>query len=285
MKVTAIIVNYNTADVVAACIDSLLMQADVETEIIVVDNASKDNSKSVLEAYAGKIRLLSNDENVGFGNACNQAFKEAQGEYLYLINPDAELTKPTDFQHLISRLEIKTGIGFIGTHIQSETAMEIPTDYPGQKHIKQDFGTLPGKIAYLPCTSAFISRKVYEEVQGFDEDFFVYGEAMDICLRTRKAGYKIDFYGDVTAKHTEINNKHRSGNYQRYLRRMQNLYTFYRKHYFIDEVKNLLQKDLKKARYRLISLKFIAPISTKVKDKVEHYRAVKQMATENLSHY
>jgi hypothetical protein len=66
---------------------------------------------------------------------------------------------------------------------------------------------------------------------------------------------------------------------------MQNLYTFYRKHYFIDEVKKLLQQDLKEARYRLLRLKLLAPLSNKFRDKSEHYRAVKQMATENLSHY
>ena len=80
MKITAIIVNYNTSNVVGACIDSLLMQEAVESEIIVVDNASKDNSKAMLETYADKVRLLGNEENVGFGKACNQAFKVAQGE-------------------------------------------------------------------------------------------------------------------------------------------------------------------------------------------------------------
>ena len=174
MKITAIIVNYNTSNVVGACIDSLLMQEAVESEIIVVDNASKDNSKAMLETYADKVRLLGNEENVGFGKACNQAFKVAQGEYIYLINPDVELTEPTDFQKLITRLEAHPEIGFIGTNLQGETTAAA-TSYPGQKHIKQDFEALPGGIAWLPCTSAFVSRSVYEKVAGFDEDFFVYG--------------------------------------------------------------------------------------------------------------
>ncbi len=290
MNVTSIIISYNTADFISSCIDSLLMQKDIEQEIIVIDNASKDHSKKILEAYNDKIKLYINTENVGFGKACNQAFAQSKGEFIYLINPDVKLTKPDDLKKLIEFAAAKPSIGLIGTNILNNNGTRngyfIPDSYPGQKKIKQDFNHLPGNIAYLICASVLLHRNIYEKIAGFDEDFFVYGEDLDICLRIRKKGYEIAFFEEVTAQHIGNISERKTGNYQRYLRRMQSLYTFYRKHYFIDEVKNLLKKDLFKSRLSLLILhlnKLIAPRSVKIQDKIDRYKAIKQVALENLS--
>src|SRR5579863_6660591 len=102
MECSVIIVNYNTAELVKQCIDSLLKQTGIEFEIIVVDNASHDHSLTVLNEYGTKIRLLANTENAGFGKANNQGFRLGQGRYLFLLNPDALLQSPTDLRYLIS---------------------------------------------------------------------------------------------------------------------------------------------------------------------------------------
>src|SRR5690348_4649460 len=91
MDVSIIIVNYNTADLLIPCLQSILKQTGVDFEIIVIDNASQDNSLAVLNNFAQQISVIASPQNLGFGKANNVAVKQSKGRYVFLLNPDTEL--------------------------------------------------------------------------------------------------------------------------------------------------------------------------------------------------
>src|SRR5580704_12002020 len=108
MDISVIIVTYNAAEYIRACLDSVCGQEGVELEILIVDNASADNTAQVIREYIGgkkNLRLFANRENIGFGRANNQAFAASTGQFIYLLNPDAQLEPPGALKILREQLE------------------------------------------------------------------------------------------------------------------------------------------------------------------------------------
>src|SRR5712664_1497845 len=93
MDVSVIIVTYNSASSIADCLKSVQDQQDVTREILVIDNASSDQTADVVRGSLAKPVLIENRENIGFGRACNQGFAASQGRLIYLLNPDAQLVR------------------------------------------------------------------------------------------------------------------------------------------------------------------------------------------------
>ena len=91
IDVSVIVVTYNSAPCIKECLNSIIGQQGPRFEIIIVDNASADDTVSVVRGIGAVVRLLSNQENVGFGRGCNQGVATSRGRFLYLFNPDALL--------------------------------------------------------------------------------------------------------------------------------------------------------------------------------------------------
>src|SRR5688572_16305853 len=117
IDVSIIIVNYNTASLIPDCINSILQQQGVQCEIIVVDNASQDNSAEVLQSLGNPIIPILNKDNLGFGKANNQAARQAKGRYVFLLNPDASLQSPDGLRGLIAFMETNPNYGLVGPKI------------------------------------------------------------------------------------------------------------------------------------------------------------------------
>src|SRR5437016_2897304 len=98
MDVSIIVVTYNSASCIEACLASLAAQAGVTTETIVVDNASTDDTLALVKAFG--VQFVANMENVGYGRANNQGFALSQGRFIYLLNPDSELLEPDTLSDL-----------------------------------------------------------------------------------------------------------------------------------------------------------------------------------------
>ena len=94
IKVSIIIVAYNSEDFISECVLSVLQNLPQNCEVIVIDNASTDKTRAILEDFVPKIKLIKSPENLGFGKGNNKAAKEAQGEYLFFLNPDTKIEKP-----------------------------------------------------------------------------------------------------------------------------------------------------------------------------------------------
>ena len=287
IDISVIIVTYNSASSIDACLASITSQADVVSEIIVVDNASVDGTLAKAEGFG--VQLLAHQENIGFGNACNIGFDASHGTYLYFINPDAELTRPDSLKRLCGALEDHPAWGMVGTRIiSSEGFSESPPgySYPGQFKTSNNFSSLPGRIAWVLGASMFFRREVFAELNGFDPDFFLYSEETDLCLRLRKMGHEIGFLSDVEVSHIGGVSEEGSDPYDVWVRRMNGLHLFWKKHYSADDAARLVRRDLFRARYRMLANSLISrlqPPQSKAWQKSRRYQAIWEASARFLS--
>lgn len=284
VDISVLIVNYNGAAFVSKCIESLLIQQQVNFEIIVVDNQSQDASVSILRQFEPRITLIANQDNKGFGRANNQAFKVSQGRYIFMLNPDAICLSPLDLSHAVQFMEAHSEFGLVGTRIvnvKNHLEHTVFHRYPHQRETSADFSTLPGKIATVLGASMVARREVLEKVSGFDEDFFLYGEETDLCLRIRKQGHAIGACETVTVQH--IGGASEKGNPRAEILRKKKAgkLLFYTKHYPHQDVVKLMKHDLRRAKLHLLRLsvmKLFGVLSKKNQAKYQQYQVVAEVA-------
>src|SRR5437899_1483512 len=140
MDVSVIIVTYNSASTIADCLKSVQDQQDVTLEILVIDNASSDQTADIVRGLLAKPVLIENRENIGFGRACNQGFAASQGRLIYLLNPDAQLIGPNALATLCRVLSEHKNWGMAGSRIVSAAGewKKPATTYPDESHVRKD---------------------------------------------------------------------------------------------------------------------------------------------------
>lgn len=249
-RVSAIIVNYNSGAYARQCIESLLQQSGVELEIIVVDNQSRDDSVALLQqTFGNRIRLIANHENLGFGRANNLGVMQASGEFLLLINPDTELSTPDALQ-ILAQFTCQPSIGIAGPKIHEPLKRKkyvLPRySYPSQNKLKfkHQLENLPGGIAWILGACMMLRKAVYEELAGFDPDYFLYGEDIDICLRARLAGYEIGYCPAARITHVGGASERDAPTLDKFLRKRRGFFLFCRKHYDPRDVVRIARMSL-----------------------------------------
>lgn len=288
MDISLLIVNYNTASLVKKCIESLLTQQNVNFEIIVVDNNSHDDSVAVLQQFVPHITLITNQDNKGFGKANNQAFTLSQGRYIFMLNPDALCMTDQDLQHAVQFMDENSQFGLAGTRIlnhHQSLEQTVYYHYPRQKQTHADFSHLPGKIATVLGASMLARREVFARINGFDEDFFLYGEETDLCLRIRKLGYSIGYCESVTVQH--VGGASEKGNPREEIlaKKKNGKLLFYRKHYPHADVCKIVKHDLARARFhlfRLFLIKCLFGLNKKQENKYKQQIVIRNLAKEFL---
>jgi len=287
--VSVIVVTYNSASCVRECLQSVLDQQKVAVELIVVDNVSRDDTVALVGAFGSSVKLITNQNNVGFGRACNQAFATSNGQFVYLLNPDAELVQRDGLVKLCRSMQANPSWGLAGTRVVSPEGIEESPpamSYPGQRRTKNNFAHLPGKIAWIIGASMFIRRTVFASLRGFDPDFFLYSEETDLCLRTRELGCEIGFVDAVTTRHIGSVSERGSDPYETWVRKHDGLHQFWKKHYETADVRRLVQLNLRRAFVRTfftgVLAKFQQPHSA-AWQKHRRYRAIKDTSAKFLS--
>ena len=251
--ISVLIVNYNGGDVLPNCLDSVLNQQGVSYEVLVIDNASQDHSHEVLQRYDKQITTVYSPKNLGFGKANNQLAKLARGTWLYLLNPDASLTKTDDLLKLRDFMLAHSELGLAGTRILQDNKHILPQHHYQAEHaLLPSLRNLPGDIAWVLGASMMIKHPAFTEVSGFDGDFFLYGEETDLCMRLRMAGYAIGYCEEVEIEHLGGYSEAEQPAYDTTVRKQRALHLLYHKHYCPKEVKKLLAKTLWRARYRYL---------------------------------
>lgn len=186
--------------------------ADINAEIIVVDNQSNDDSCQMVKTLFPEVILIENKENYGFSKGNNIGVSKAKGEYLCILNPDTVVAEDT-FKALLDFAQSKPKLGIVGCklidgigHYLPESKRNVPTPLIS---IKKIFGNSnsyyathlgedeTGEVAVLVGAFMFLKRAVYNEVNGFDEDYFMYGDDMDLSFRIQKSGY-LNYYNPTT---------------------------------------------------------------------------------------
>ncbi len=236
MDLSIITVNYNVKEFLQNLIHSIHKAAGSLTyEIIIVDNASSDGSVDFISQKFPEVKLIANDRNLGFGKANNQGLKIAKGNYILLINPDAIVSEDT-FTNMISFFESHPSVGLAGCKILNPDGtlqLACRRSFPGPW---TSFCKVTGLSNLFPNSRLFarynltykdenesyevdaisgsfmmMKREVYEKTGGFDEDYFMYGEDLDLCYRIQQAGYKVYYVHETQIIHYKGESTRRSG--------------------------------------------------------------------------
>ena len=274
-----IIVSYNVADLLVRCLKSILSQSNVSHEIIVVDNASKDHTPEIVTEDFGGLKLIANEENVGFARANNMGLQASNGRYLYFLNPDTEV-RPGALRTIFDFVEGHPHVGVAGTRILNPDGSLQPSvekRYPGHRHAKKELQELAGDIAWVSGASIIARRDTAMSLGGFDEHFFLYAEEIDLCLRARKKGWLIDYIPDAAVVHWGGQSEKGSRSAAVWKRKLDAEILFYRKHYKPATFKAIARSNVLQAYWRIFSLKMTLPFTKnreRVLAKLEKYRLV-----------
>ncbi len=226
MELSVIIVNYNVKHFLEQCLFSVQAAiANMQAEVIVIDNNSTDNSLAYLAPKFTNTRFIANTTNVGFGKACNQGFYLAAGKYILFLNPDTIV--PEDcFKQCIGFFESHPDAGAVGVKMldgsgqflkESKRAFPSPTTslfklfglsrlFPHSATFsKYHLGHLDenenNEADVLAGAFMMIKKEVLDKIGCFDEDFFMYGEDVDLSYRIQKAGYKNYYFAGTSIIH------------------------------------------------------------------------------------
>lgn len=256
MKLSVVILNYNVRYFVEQCIRSVQTAIrNIDAEIIVIDNNSPDDSCAMLRTLFPEITLIENKENVGFSKANNQAVAVAKGEYLCILNPDTAVSEET-FSQCLSYASTVPNMGALGTYLMDGTGNFLPEskrNVPTPKasllkllgFVKKYYAyKVPnesaGKVAVLVGAYMFLKREIYNEVGGFDEDYFMYGEDIDLSYKITQAGYENRYLGTSKVLHYKGESTQKDAAYlDRFYGAMD---IFYGKHFQTNAVFNGLVK-------------------------------------------
>lgn len=233
MKLSIIVVNYNVKYFLEQCLLSVeASNISFSVEILVVDNNSSDNSVEYLQPRFPNVRFIANKDNPGFAKANNQGIKLSSGEYVLILNPDTVLGENV-LQNVCNFLDNTADAGAIGVKMINGNGMFLAESKRGFPTPWNSFCKISGLSRLFPSSSFFgkyhlryldeneihqvdvlagafmmIRRKALDKSGLFDEDFFMYGEDIDLSYRITKAGYKnyylpekiIHYKGESTRK-------------------------------------------------------------------------------------
>jgi GT2 family glycosyltransferase len=260
MKLSIIIVNYNTHILTKQTVDAVLKQkVSFEYEIILVDNASSDGSIEKLNEDFNmfikekKFFIIINKENLGFAKANNIGIRAAHGQYILILNSDT-VVEEACLEKCLKKLETDGKVGALGCkvvlpdgqldhackrgfptpkaslHYLLKLHKKNPSKY-GQYdalHIGEDE---VGEVDSLMGAFMLMPRKVLDQVGLLDETFFMYGEDIDLCYRIKQAGYKVIYYPEAKIIHYKggSSKKRRTKVIYDFHKAM---WIFYKKHYY-----------------------------------------------------
>lgn len=217
-KLSIVIVNYNSGDFLLNCLKSIKENKQgLEFDIWVVDSNSSDESIEKTKKGFPEIHYIYNKENIGFTKANNQALKEIKNDYILILNPDTKILPGTlnymvkfmkeniDVGAATCRVELANGRLDWGSHRGFPTPLASFFYYflGNDKYYHLSNLDMTKLHEVNAITGAFfLTRKsVLDKVGLFDEDYFMYGEDLDLCFRIKKAGYKIMFVPKVKIIH------------------------------------------------------------------------------------
>ena len=206
MKLSVVIVSYNVRELLTACIDSVVKAAEgIDTEVFVVDNKSVDDTIEVINRDYPWVHLINNKENLGFSKANNIAIRQAEGEYVLLLNPDTVVAGGT-LRGAIEFMDQHPEAGGAGVRMHNadgtlapESRRAVPTlmvaarkmlGFTKRYYMSYLSWNEPGQIEVISGAFMLLRRKAIDQVGMLDEDFFMYGEDIDLSYRLLKGGWQ-----------------------------------------------------------------------------------------------
>jgi hypothetical protein len=220
--VTVVLVSFNTREITVQSIAKLIENCNLSLEIIVVDNASTDDTVETLRSKFPTVKVIQNQQNVGFGVANNQGFAIASGDYVLLLNTDAFILSGC-IEQLVATIQSDSKIGVVGPKILNEDGSIQPSVHPFPGPLRAileywwlerlfrpgtTFGTYrewsyaqQADVPWLIGACMLVRKSVIAETDGFSSDFFMYSEETDWQKRIRDNGWRIVFTPNAECIH------------------------------------------------------------------------------------
>ncbi len=275
MQLSVIILNYNVRYFLEQCV--LSVQSALETidgEIIVIDNNSSDDSCAMMKQLFPNVKLIQNNENVGFPKGNNIGVAQAQGEYICILNPDTVVaedtfTKVLAFARLLHSSQLNDSMGIIGCKLIDgtgnflpESKRGVPTPWVAFSKITGLYKFFPsrpetsgsrtrifgkyyaqhlrenetGKVDILVGAFMFMKRDLYLDVGGFDEDCFMYSDDIDLSYQILQKGKSNYYFHETTVIHYKGESTIKD---ETYMKRFQEAMNFFYKKHFSPQSRNL----------------------------------------------
>lgn len=261
VDVSIIIVSWNVKNLLLACIESILSspvainQADSDksvVEIIVIDSASQDDTVSSLKTLYPQVKVLAQDENIGFTRGNNIGFEIAQGRNIFLLNPDTEIIGDSISQ-MSDYLDTHPHVGIVGPHTLNSdgttqssrrrfptktlaffesTWLQVfaPKSMLEQFYMSQDADNAILDVDWMQGSALMARHEVYEQIGGLDTGYIMYSEEMDWCKRAKDAGWDIVYLGTAQIIHHGGKSSEQIGA-QKHIWFQESKLRYYRKHH------------------------------------------------------
>ena len=208
-RVSVIIPHWNGIEILEPCLNSLAAATYENLEVVVVDNASIDGSVTFIQTHFPDVKIIQNDENLGFAGGCNVGLREVDSDYSLILNNDTT-HDPGWIEPLVERMESDSRVAAVQPKIMSAQNPEV-FDYAGGvgglldilgfpyalgrifTTTEQDDGyyDAPQDIFWASGTALLLRRTALDDVGLFDEDFFAHMEEIDLCWRLQNADWRV----------------------------------------------------------------------------------------------
>ncbi len=246
-KLSIIILNHNTVDLLKNCLDSIYeYKNEVDLEVVVSDNASTDGSVELLKNKHKWVKLVQGP-NISFSNGNNRARYMVKGEYVLLLNTDTLIYKNT-FKKTIEFMDMHKDVGALTCKLiladgslDKDARRRLSTPWVSFKRIFLNGGSdywyldIPDnqihEVDSVEGAFMLMPKKVLDKVDWLDEKYIFDGEDLDLCFQIKKAGYKIIYYPDVSITHLKKATRNRLTDIQiaRKMEGVNSMERFYRK--------------------------------------------------------
>ncbi|MFN7775021.1 glycosyltransferase family 2 protein [Flavobacterium sp.] len=254
MQLSVVILNYNVRYFLEQCLHSVQKAiAPLDAEIIVVDNASSDDSCAMVRERFPEVKLVSNSVNYGFPKGNNMGVAVAKGEYVCILNPDTVVAENT-FQNVLAFAQQQVKLGIVGCKLIDGTGRFLPESKRGIPTPWVAFTKIFGLYKVFPKAARFtqyyaehlaenqsgavnilvgafmvMHREVYLELGGFDEHCFMYSDDIDLSYMSLKSGRTNYYFADTAVIHYKGESTVRDGLYMKRFREAMQF--FYQKHF------------------------------------------------------
>lgn len=219
LALSVIVVSADSGPSLRDCVNSVLA-CTIPLELLLIDNASSDGvPQAIARARENdhRLKVIYNHANLGFGPAVNRAVAQSHGQALLILNPDC-LVEQQALQRLLDVLAAESKAGLVGAVVCDGKGVPDPASYRRDPVLARAFATLfkrndegvniagpmPDHLVEADAVSGAVMlmpRRVFEWMNGFDENYFLHCEDLDLCRRVRDAGWRVLLAGDVRVLH------------------------------------------------------------------------------------
>lgn len=223
-ELAVIVINYDSGDHLRNCISNLPAAAkSASAEFFVVDNSSQDVSLDGIEELATGTTVIRNVQNRGYGRACNQGFAATSARFVCFLNPDI-VPEPGSLTCLLDAIVQRPEVGIVGPRLNNPDGSCYPSGrvvpsmrvaighavfgiFSDDNRFTRAYKMLDmdrseeRDVDWVSGAAMLVRREAFEQVEGFDEGFFMYVEDLDLCARMKQAGWKAVYYPKAQMLH------------------------------------------------------------------------------------